>query len=129
LAIAARAFFPPVVQAAENLPSPGLTHITAAKLIEPEKIVVPVAAADSDLVKPAEVFPTGYVARGRKITVQMSDGSVRTERDTELSNVERNSVTLDGRKIFIRPHSDKSPQTVGAKAEAVAVLSSPVKAD
>lgn len=53
-----------------------------------------------------EAHPTGYVSRRGRITVVMSDGTTRTERDVELEQVERNSVTLAGRKIFIRSRSD-----------------------
>jgi Zonular occludens toxin (Zot) len=48
-------------------------------------------------------WPTGYVAAGRRVCVQMSDSTWRIERDAELTNVERNSITLNGEKLFFRP--------------------------
>lgn len=71
---------------------------------------VPVAYSPAPAVAPlsapvassAEPHPVGYAVMGRRITVQMSDGTTRTERDVELANVERNSVTISGRKLFLR---------------------------
>lgn len=54
-------------------------------------------------------YPTGFVIMGRKVTVQMSDGTTRTERDDEMTRIERNSVTISGQKMFIRA---KVKQTV-----------------
>jgi len=50
----------------------------------------------------AVVYATGYVLGRGMITVSMSDGTTRTERDTELQHVERNSITLSGVKLFFR---------------------------
>lgn len=46
--------------------------------------------------------PVGYVVKGSKINVVMSDGKVYTEADKELERVERNSVTISGQKLFFR---------------------------
>ncbi|MFA6961258.1 MAG: zonular occludens toxin domain-containing protein [Opitutaceae bacterium] len=48
------------------------------------------------------VYATGYVLARGLINVCMSDGTIRTERDTELQRVERNSITLSGVKIFFK---------------------------
>jgi hypothetical protein len=41
----------------------------------------------------------------------MSDGTTRTERDRELNKIERNSVTIEGKKIFIKPALRPQNQT------------------
>ena len=73
---------------------------------QPPPQVRPVSPQQSPEI---EVYPVGYVLRGRTINVFMSDGTTRTERDAELSNVERNSVTLNGKKLFFRPRPKISP--------------------
>lgn len=54
--------------------------------------------------KEEPIWATGYVLTKGMVNVSMSDGTVRTERDTELKKVERNSITLGAEKIFIRPN-------------------------
>lgn len=63
---------------------------------------VSTAAAEVDQPLASVVWPTGYLRRGRRVIVVMSDGTTRTDRDTELEAVERNSITLSGRKLFLR---------------------------
>lgn len=54
------------------------------------------------------LYVTGIVIMGHRINVQLSDGRVLTEKDSELSRpakVERNSVTLaTGERLFLREH-------------------------
>lgn len=76
----------------EAAPSPAVFASAAASQQKPASSVLPVE----------EVYPTGYVLRGTMLNVFMSDGTVRTERDSELSRVERNSITLGGKKMFFK---------------------------
>jgi hypothetical protein len=52
-----------------------------------------------------EIWPVGYIARGPRVIVVMSDGTRRTDRDRELEAVEINSVTLSGKKLYRRPRA------------------------
>jgi len=61
-------------------------------------------------VAPLEV--RGVVWKGKKINVVLSDGSVLTERDTELEVVERNSVRIAGKKYPIKPAPWTAPVEV-----------------
>jgi hypothetical protein len=48
------------------------------------------------------VWVTGYVVRGARLNVQLSDGRVLTERDADLASVQRNAVRLrTGERIFL----------------------------
>jgi len=63
---------------------------------------------------PAIVFPTGYVRKGRFINVQMSDGTVLTERDNlqdpgSFSRAERNFIVRDGKRDHFRPAPRPAP--------------------
>jgi hypothetical protein len=49
------------------------------------------------------VFSTGYVARNGRINIQLNDGRVITEKDKELTRVERNSVYWNDKRIWIMP--------------------------
>lgn len=81
-------------------------------------VAAPVAPLPSFAPAYGEVYPVGYVVRGRKVTVQMSDGTTRTDRDAEVSAVERNSVTIDGRKLFFRA-APRLPASAPATAPLV----------
>lgn len=80
--------------------------------------------ASPGIVSP-QVYPTGYCVRGKRVIVQMSDGTTRTERDKELSNIERNSVTLDGKKLFLKGSGAGSaparPQAVELSPSGVSI--------
>lgn len=72
-------------------------------------------------------YPTGYIVLGAMINVQMSDGTVRTERDKELQGIQRNSVTLAGEKLFIRPaHRQPGVATSSAFAPDAGLQVQPV---
>lgn len=73
---------------------------------------------------PAAVYPVGYVKRGNRVNVSMSDGTTRTERDRELTRVERNSITLDGQKLFFRPLPPRL-QVAPSPAVDASVLATP----
>ena len=52
--------------------------------------------------RPAEPLRvSGYVVRGAKVNVVLTDGRTFTEQDKELQRVARNSVTIDGQKYFM----------------------------
>lgn len=56
--------------------------------------------ADGTPEKP--IWVTGWVTDGRRINVQLSDGRVITEEDSELAKVSRNAVRLrTGQRLFI----------------------------
>ncbi len=80
---------------AGSSPAPAAVDLS----VSPSSAVVPSPAAFVDQAAP---YPVGYVASNTRITVFMSDGTTRNERDAELTRVERNSVTIDGRKQFFR---------------------------
>lgn len=49
------------------------------------------------------IWVTGYVARGRKINVTLSDGRTLTERDDNLARVERNFIELKtGERLWLK---------------------------
>lgn len=88
----------------------------------------PVATPSGAAVTELPPYPTGFVRMGRKVNVHMSDGTTRTERDDELTKIERNSVTLDGKKLFIRasrppalPSPAPLPQTAPNEPQAPVV--------
>lgn len=77
-----------------------------------------------------EAVPTGWAVRGKRIVVQMSDGTTRTDRDKEVALIYPNSVTLRGRKYYLgsgakrAPASPVQPGAVAQGAPGVAVVSS-----
>jgi hypothetical protein len=70
---------------------------------KPKADAAPVAPVQASKPEELPPYPTGYVLKGRMINVIMSDGTIRTERDEEMSKIERNSVMLDGKKLFFKP--------------------------
>lgn len=60
----------------------------------------PANGQESTLATP--VYATGYALGRGMITISMSDGSTRTERDSELQSVQRNFIVLAGEKIYFR---------------------------
>jgi hypothetical protein len=75
------------------------------------------------------LYPTGYVVKGMTINVIMSDGTVRTERDKEMGTVERNSVILDGKKVFIKPAKKEAKPDSPVTGENKLVLNSYLPAE
>lgn len=55
--------------------------------------------------EPSEpIWPTGYAIFGRKINIQMSDGTYRIEgRSDGLVRIERNGVFMNGQKHYFKP--------------------------
>lgn len=81
-----------------------------------ERAATPPPVAGSTVApRPDPVYPTGFVILASRVNVIMSDGTILTERDSELNKIERNSVTIDGIKTFIkaapRPQNYASPGT------------------
>lgn len=67
-----------------------------------------------------EVYPVGYVTFRGRINVVMSDGTTRTERDSQLGVVERNSVMISGKKLFIRARQSSAKSDSFASEPPVA---------
>jgi len=44
----------------------------------------------------------GYVTRGRRINLWLSDGRFLTERDEELTEVRKNYAVIDGRRVWFQ---------------------------
>ena len=57
----------------------------------------------------APPYPTGYLRTPTRVIVQMSDGTWRGERDTELERIERNAVWLAGEKMYFRASPRPAP--------------------
>jgi hypothetical protein len=62
---------------------------------------LPVAPLNPVFTEPLEV--RGYAVRGRRVIVQLSDGSTLIETDKELTEISRNSVTISGKKYALKP--------------------------
>jgi len=92
--------------------------LVARKLfVKPFPAPVPVAASpssslsssvssvpvSSSLVKRDELHPVGFAVRGRVVNIFMSDKTIRTELDAELTSVTRGYIVLDGKKLYIKP--------------------------
>lgn len=86
-----------------------------------------------------EPWPTGYVALGRRVTVQMSDGTTRIERvdsasrdarlgsrnrHGEVTDIDRNAVVIDGEKKFLKP-SARPASPVNTPVQASGAPSAP----
>lgn len=56
----------------------------------------------------AAVTVRGYVIRGGKINVQLSDGRTLTEGDKSLQQVDRASVVVDGQRLYFKPIESKA---------------------
>lgn len=67
----------------------------------------PSAAKARDVTAPVPgVTVRGYVVRGGRVNVMLSDGRVLTEKDRELEAIERNHVVVSGQRIWMaRPAS------------------------
>jgi len=69
---------------------------------------VPVAQAAPHVA--AAVTVRGYVRRGNKVNVLLSDGRVLTENDAELSSIDRSGVIVAGKRLFMsRAESRPTP--------------------
>jgi len=89
-----------------SAPAPVEVQTSADASSKPEADDASAPATPSRSSKPpveSPPYPTGYAVLGRKVIVQMSDGTTRIERDAQLSSIERNSVTINGEKLFIKP--------------------------
>lgn len=65
-------------------------------------------------------YPTGYVMSERRVSVQMSDGTVRIEARAgkvrgvgEVTRLERNAVWLSGEKHYLKPSPRDLPSSSG----------------
>lgn len=100
-----------------DLPPPGpareaalagqkLTPLAGAEVFEGVRPAVgpPPIAEDQRPAKPLTV--RGYVTRGDKVNVVLSDGRTLTEGDRELQEVQRNGATVGGRKIWMSEISE-----------------------
>lgn len=96
--------------------SPGQTKISR----QPGESEIP-----ADLTPERPLWVSGYVLRGEKINVQLSDGRILTERDPEIASMERNALHLkSGQRIFLRSVAPARSQT-GDAAAAVPVVTPP----
>jgi hypothetical protein len=67
---------------------------------KPLPVVEPVA----DAVAPENpLYATGYVQRGKRVSYQLSDGRVITERDPELERVDAKWLMWKGRRVWVMP--------------------------
>lgn len=110
----------------------GLTQSVPPSSI-PSKTILPTSQRiDQEATQGPVPYPTGYVLKGTKITVQMSDGTTRTESDRELTSITRNSATIYGTKHFFRPApkpiSPPSPASVPVAGPSF-VSDTPSRAD
>lgn len=68
------------------------------------------------------LWVSGWLIRGNKLNVQISDGRVLTEKDPEVAKLERNALHLrGGQRLFMRPPEVRGsvvgpPATAGASA-------------
>lgn len=100
----------------------GESHASKAAVVESSREADATTAGSEATPRPQQLdqepWPTGYVVVGRRVTIQMSDGTTRIERvdslartnrlgvgngHGEVTDVDRNAVVIDGRKMFIKP--------------------------
>lgn len=91
-----------------------------------EGIPAPIEPIYADTAPQRPLVVTGYIARGRKINVQLSDGRILTELDEEMKapgvRMERNALHLtDGKRLFLMPakRTEKAPEPVEAEKNQV----------
>jgi len=94
---------------------------------------VPVAVAASPVGFGREspsvpsVTVRGYVMRGARVNVILSDGRILTENDPELTMIGRNGVTVNGQKLFMARPDYRPPAPVAKEAaKESAAVSSPL---
>lgn len=68
-------------------------------------------------------YPVGYVRKGNRIDITMSDGSVLTETQPGLERVERNAIYLKGKLLYIRPRpvQDRPVAALAKESKIVSV--------
>lgn len=66
------------------------------------------ASPEPDRNRVSELWVVGYVVRGTRVNVLLSDGRTLTENDRELELLERNGAHVDGKKLFLVPTSGRS---------------------
>jgi len=67
------------------------------------------------------LWVSGWLIRGHKVNVQLSDGRVLTEKDPEVAKIERNALHLSGgQRLFLRPAEARSGSVVEAVPPAPA---------
>jgi hypothetical protein len=47
-------------------------------------------------------FPVGWSGRGNRVTVSMSDGTIRTEADGKVIRVTRGFIEIDGQRMYLK---------------------------
>lgn len=123
-AAAVRYLFPPSIQTVET-----------GDAAQAQRDAAPASTA-SDPAQPAEpetTYPTGYAVRGLRAVVQMSDGTTRIEYQPtpgrtarlglrnehgEVTDIDRNAVVIDGRKMHIKPAPRPRGSPVWPRSEA-----------
>lgn len=102
-----------------SLFKPGSDDTLLRKRDKEEGVPAPLEPLYADTRPATPLTVTGYLVRGRKINVQLSDGRVLTERDPELQaegfRLERNALHFaDGRRLFLlgRPRESVSMEGV-----------------
>lgn len=110
--------------------------VTARRSAEPAAVVSGadvererVKPAASAALAPVAAAPTepltvrGYIVRGKRLNVVLSDGRTLTERDRELTEVTRAWVMVDGQRVFLRQPADGPAAAAPAGQPAIAVVS------
>jgi Zonular occludens toxin (Zot) len=96
-------------------PASGLFSAPDASAVES-----PLEPILSTSVPERPLYVTGYVAKGSRINVQLSDGRVITEKDAELARVERNAVHLvSGQRLFVMARLESVDESSTAKPAEV----------
>ncbi|HSH93565.1 MAG TPA: zonular occludens toxin domain-containing protein [Roseimicrobium sp.] len=122
-------FIAPVIDPAAKgkKQAPGSTAAPAVVASDPVPSSTPeISAKPEHLVPAVEVFPTGVAMSSRRVFVQMSDGtrrvwlaSARGSSDS-ITSITPSSVTVDGKKMFIRPTPRLGPMPIDPAAAPVA---------
>lgn len=79
----------------------------------------PALQAQTNITQPVTLV--GYVAKGSKVNVVLSDGRTYTEKDAELGILERNSVYVSGKKYFLERPRYTPPPPAGSGVESTPV--------
>lgn len=69
-------------------------------------------AHQEDQAEPLQVI--GYVKRGHRINLWLSDGRFLTERDKELTEVRKNYALIDGQRVWFKPPVGTGPNVAKA---------------
>lgn len=123
--IQAPAAKPGVKPSSFSLPVPSVTSDSKEK---PKGQPSPIEAQYRAEVPEDPLTVTGWVMRGLRVNVQLSDGRILTERDAEYAHLERNALHLKtGQRIFIVPRRPKSSPASNAPELPVAAPADGVK--